>query len=116
MNPNPYHLTAAHPTGTRRRRFIRRWIAAAMLSALFAWTPLQSGIHLVGQEFGLFPVRYGVFDIKVNGVPISNRTFMWSSQVVGGLLLVAAMTCLFTAFRNHRYNNSAKVADGRSGG
>jgi len=90
---------------------VRAWIVGSVFAALSALAPLLSGVHLFGQEFGLFPVPYGVFDIEINGKPVSNRSFMWSSLLTGGLLFGIAIACVFRARRNHKYNVNVRATD-----
>ncbi|ELP32392.1 hypothetical protein [Rhodopirellula baltica] len=110
MNPNPYHSSNTQQASVQQLRSVRAWIVGSVFATVSAFAPLHSGVHLLGQEFGLFPVPYGVFDIEINGNPVSNRSFMWSSLLAGGVLVGIALACILRAHRNHNHNTSVRAA------
>ncbi|WP_230256241.1 hypothetical protein [Rhodopirellula halodulae] len=116
MNPNPYHSSGTQQTNVQRLRSVPVWIVGSVFAAVSAFTPLWSGVHLLGQEFGLFPVPYGMFDIEVNGTPVSNRSFIWSSLLAGGLLIGIALACILRAHRNYKHNINVRAAGSQATG
>lgn len=74
------------------------------LLAFSAYPLLSSGLRLLNQELGIFPVRYGTYDIEINGIAVLNGAFIASCLMAGLLLLSIAAVLALRARRNCTYN------------
>lgn len=110
MNSNPYQSSETQQPAVQHLRNVVGWVAGSVFAAMAAVTPLWSGLHLAGQEFGLFPVPYGVFGIEINGTPVSNRSFMWASLLAGGLFIGIAVVCFLRVRINQKHNATVRSA------
>jgi hypothetical protein len=69
------------------------------------------GLQLLNQEWGLIPTRSGIYDVEINGRPVSNETAI--RYFVGTGLAFWFVALLFGAkfFLNWRHNRTISTKD-----
>ncbi|MFM7930587.1 MAG: hypothetical protein ACKO9Q_22995 [Pirellula sp.] len=87
---DPYTPTTSAIESRIRRRAVWRYIALTSILLPIAAATSIPGITLLNQEYGWYPNESTIYEIEINGSPVSNESVIQYSIVI-------TLTLLFTA-------------------
>ena len=101
---NPYEPSNSGRHMRPTRRAVRRYLLGSAAVFVFAITVGIPGFTLLNQEYGWRPTQSGIYDIEVNGQPISNSAAIrYSMGSCVASVIVATLLC-GKSFLNWREN------------
>lgn len=101
---NPYKAATAVPSAVIRLRAVRPCIVAVPILFSIGLIIAMPGLRLLNQAWELVPTQVQVYDIEINGRPVSNATAICFFIGIGFAFLLAAVALGARGFSNWRYN------------
>lgn len=108
---NPYEATNANTSHPPRRRVLWPSMIACTLLLFVGFGIALPGLQLLNQELGLIPTRTEIFDVEINGQPVSNATATRYFVGVGCIPWGIAIVLSFKLILNWRHNRTVPSND-----
>ena len=106
---NPYQATTNTESHAFGRRAVRRYLVLSSLLISTAILVAYPGLELLNQKWQLFPTQTGIFDVEINGHPVSNETAIRYTVGTGILMSLIGFILLALSFANWQRNR--KICD-----
>jgi hypothetical protein len=110
---NPYQTNGNLVADATKKRSVLGCVVGSLLLLFFAFHPLSIGLAMLGNELGLFWTTSGIYGIEINGVAVSNQTFIAATLSIGLLLLLGSLLFAVRAWRNSKVNAGSRPSNAR---